>query len=115
MEREQAMNYEMNEFSRRIEMPLGEGQKQAFRAGWSNAFRYAAGQQQWVAIESADDLPKGAGRYVTLDHSGNYQVEAFHGSRVNRWLNHIVAYQREEVQPYQRPSAVEGDKNDEIE
>lgn len=39
--REQAMEYEMNEFSRRIEMPLGEGQRQAFRAGWSNAFRYA--------------------------------------------------------------------------
>lgn len=40
------------------EAGLSEGIPQ----GTLDGYDAAAGQQQWVAIESADDLPKGAGR-----------------------------------------------------
>ena len=85
---------------------VAEGIPQGTLDGYDAAL--AAARSEWKAIETdAENLPKSVGRYVTLNHLGNYEVEAFHGSRTIWWLEHIVAYQRE-PQPYQRQSR-EGD------
>jgi len=92
--------------------------KCGFYAGYDAAAGHAAGQQQWVdvAVDAEFDGPYLCQLEVPQECGNIWTVFAVRQNKFNEWMLNdgetLIAYQPP-PQPYQRPSAVEGDKNDE--